>query len=190
MNSSNNKHSQHNLLTTDAHHYTVAAVALLNVFVLGIFSWLILAGTAFPSPAYAAQFDDEHYKAAESFLTVAYPREIHKQRLEIATDQFLKAQPQLTAFRKTIREFFDYYIGYETFVYDDMAHAWAIYLTTDELNDLREFYSTATGKKVAGLTLKLDQQIEQYVTDRITKNIGYLKEMINVEAERLNRLQG
>jgi hypothetical protein len=127
--------------------------------------------------------EQSHRRAAEELLQAMG---MDKQ-LQSALDQTLalqiKAQPVLLPYRDVMRKFLGKHISYAA-LKDDLIKIYSDEFSETELRQITAFYKTPAGKKMVDKSPTLMGKSMQLGMQRVAKNQGELKQMIEDEAKK------
>lgn len=123
----------------------------------------VFAGLA-PFAASAQELSPEHIALARKYVDLSYKITSFEQTLVQAgvdvSDQILKQDPNLEKqSNKAIGNAISYFAKQKDDVLNQFARVYALQFSMDELKEMNAFYSTPTGKKLASLQPKIDQDI-------------------------------
>jgi hypothetical protein len=148
------------------------------------FRSLILAALILGVAAPAALADKaSHRKAAEDLLKVMGMEKLLKDGIDQSLDIQIKANPQLEPFKDTMKDFLYKHMSWES-LKDDLVTIYVDAFTEEELKEIRAFYLTPVGKKVAEKTPSLSAKGMQLGVERVQKNQPELIRMIREAAQK------
>ena len=132
--------------------------------------------------------EESHKKAAEKLLIQIGTDKILAQTIKNALNVQIQQQPSLAPYREVMLKFFEKHMGFES-LKDDLIAIYVEAFTEDELNDIRAFYETPTGRKTLEKLPELSAKGSQLGQTRVQQNIQELQEMIVAESKRLQEQQ-
>ena len=147
---------------------------------------LILMLIAFPGFAQAGS--DKRTEAAGKLLNALNMQDLLQKSIEQTLEIQMQQNPEMQPYRKTMMEFFQKYMSYES-VKDEMAAMYAEAFDEHELVQLTEFYLSPVGRKTMLKMPELMAKGARMGMARVQNNLGELQEMIREESERIQKLQ-
>jgi uncharacterized protein len=147
---------------------------LRHVFVVAI---LLTAGST--------SFADtkSHRKAAEDLLTVMGVETQLLSAIDQTLDLQIKANPQLEPFKGVMKKFFLKYMSWNG-LKEDIVVIYADTFSEQELNEIKAFYLTPTGKKMAAKMPELMGKGMQLGVKRVQDHQDELRQMLQEEAAK------
>jgi len=136
---------------------------------------------------------DEAARAeAEILLSVTGMEQATEQSIEQSIEQMLDVQlrqnPALAPYRQVMLAFFNKHMSYES-IKPRLIELYAEAFTATELREINAFYRTPTGAKTIEVMPELMGKSAMIGATRVEENIAELQQMIQDEAERIQKLQ-
>ena len=139
----------------------------------------ILSGVASTSSADTKS----HRKAAEELLQVMGVETQLDKSIDQALEIQIKSNPQISPFKDVMKKFFSKHMSYAG-LKEDFITIYTDTFTEKELKDIKAFYLTPTGKKMAEKMPELTSKGMLLGAKRVEENQAELREMIQEEASR------
>ena len=98
-------------------------------------------------------------------------------------DVQVQSNPQLKPLRKTMLDFFEKYMGWDS-IKDEMAGIYTKHFSGAEIREIQKFYKTPVGKKWSKLMPEITAQGGAIGQRRVQKHMGELQAMIEAEMAR------
>lgn len=137
---------------------------------------LTICGVA--SAAESAQIE------AEKLLDSMNSKSVYDQSITLALESQLKANPNLVPYKDVMLAFFAKYTSYEA-LKPATAEIYASEFSASELKELREFYSTPTGRKAIEKIPALMAKGSEMGAKAVQDHIEELQQMIVTESKRI-----
>jgi hypothetical protein len=128
---------------------------------------------------------DESIIEAERFLELSGTKSAMDQMTEMMLAQELQNSPELVAFERILRDFFQKYLSYESSK-SDLAKLYSEEFSKEELIILNEFYSTEVGQKAVKAIPRLMEKSTEMANKRVQENFAEFGQMVEEEIEKMN----
>ena len=155
--------------------------------ILKVSKYILLAALIISSSHTFA--DNDSRKEAELLLSTMGLDEALEQSISQMLDVQLQQNPTLAPFKQVMLKFFNKHMSYES-LKPEMITIYAEAFTSTELKEINAFYKTPTGAKTIEKLPELMAKGGQIGAQRVQDNIHELQDMIKVESERIQKLQG
>lgn len=139
-------------------------------------------------PGFAQAGSDKRMEAAVRLLDALRMQDLLQKSIEQTLEIQMQQNPEMQPYRKTMMEFFQKYMSYES-MKDEMAAMYAEAFDEHELSQLTEFYLSPVGRKTMLKMSELMAKGARIGMSRVQSNLGELQEMIRKESERIQKLQ-
>ena len=133
--------------------------------------------------------DNDSRKEAELLLSTMGLDQALEQSISQMLDVQLQQNPTLVPFKQVMLRFFNKHMSYES-LKPEMVTIYAEAFTSTELKEINAFYKTPAGAKTIEKMPELMAKGGQIGAKRVQDNIQELQDMIKVESERIQKLQG
>ena len=124
-----------------------------------------------------------HRKAAEDLLTVMGVETQLQSAIDQTLDMQIKANPQIEPFKDVMKKFFLKYMSWSS-LKEDIVTIYVDTFTEKELGEIKAFYLTPTGKKMAQKMPELMGKGMQLGVKRVQDHQDELRQMIQEEAAK------
>lgn len=119
---------------------------------------------------------NSHEEAEELLLLMGYDKQ---KNLDL--DKILELQsqlkPEMAAYKEPMREFFQKYVSYET-LKPQLIKMYAEAFSAKELNELKMFYISPTGKKALSIIPAITEKTSRLVQNQLRAHANELNQMI------------
>lgn len=132
--------------------------------------WLVGAQAQTPEKS-------KHYRAAEELLLTMNMKQVIDESLEQMLALQLKNNPSLQPAAATLKEFFGKYMSWEA-LREDYIKIYMEEFTEEELKDMKSFFKTDTGKKMAAKQSILMMKGAQLGQSKVQEHMSELQEML------------
>jgi len=132
--------------------------------------------------------DDGQVAAATQLLDAMNMRVNLERTVEQVTLAEVRKNPKLAPYQGVMLEFMRKYMGYDS-LKDDLVQLYSDTFSRTELEELARFYQTPVGKKTIEKLPELTVQGARLGQKKVQAHLGELKDMINLETERLKTLE-
>lgn len=133
--------------------------------------------------------DNNSKKEAEILLSTIGMDTVLEQTISQMLDIQLQQNPALAPFKQVLLRFFNKHMSYES-LKPEMVAIYSEAFTSTELKEINAFYKTPAGSKTIEKMPELMAKGGQIGAKRVQDNIQELQEMIKVETDRIQKLQG
>lgn len=133
--------------------------------------------------------DNDSKKEAEILFSTIGIDKAFEQSISQMLDVQLQQNPALVPFKSVMLRFFNKHMSYES-LKSEMITIYSEAFTSAELKEINAFYKTPAGAKTIEKMPELMARGGQIGAQRVQDNIHELQEMIKVESERIQKLQG
>lgn len=144
--------------------------------------------TAIILSANYAYSDDSSKLEAERLLEVMEMDSILQQSIVAMLDAQIKQNPEMGVYKDVMVKFFNKYMSYQS-LKPEMIELYSSEFSAKELIEIREFYSTNTGKKALIKAPMLMGKGAEIGSQKVQQNINELQQMIKDESERIQKMQ-
>ena len=134
-----------------------------------------------PFSVHAESDPDSHRQKAEKLLIVTKMDENIQQGIDNMVAMQLSRNPALINKKPQLNEFFNKYIGWESFK-GEIIGLYVEAFTEQELNEMIVFYSTPTGQKMIKTVPDIMVKRSKIAMQRLQQNQEQLKTLIETEA--------
>jgi uncharacterized protein len=124
-----------------------------------------------------------HRKAAEDMLDVIGVETQLQSAIDQTLDMQIKANPQIAPFKGAMKKFFLKYMSWSS-LKDDIVSIYVETFTEQELNEIKAFYLTPAGKKLASKMPELMGKGMELGVKRVQEHQDELRQMIQEEAAK------
>jgi len=131
-----------------------------------------------------ARADEAADAAAEKLLDILDVEKTMNQSMEQMLMMQVQSNPALVQFSDILIKFTNQYMSYES-LKPDFIKIYTDAFTTDELNDLIEFYQSPTGQNVKNKIPELMQKGGEMGFQRLSEHSEELKALITERAEQI-----
>lgn len=132
--------------------------------------WLVGAQAQTPEKS-------KHYRAAEELLLTMNMKQVIDESVEQMLALQLKNNPSLQPAEATLKEFFGKYMSWEA-LREDYIRIYMEEFTEKELKEMKDFFKTDTGKKMAAKQTVLMMKGAQIGQSKVQEHMGELQEML------------
>jgi hypothetical protein len=132
--------------------------------------------------------DSKVEKEAEIFLNITGMKSSMERSIEVSVQGQLNQNPKLKPFKQIMLKFYKKYMSYES-LKRDLIKIYAETFTEIELREINKFYRTPIGQKTIQIMPELMAKGAYLGSQRITKNMKELKQLINTEYNRIDNLK-
>ena len=129
--------------------------------------------------------DKKHLQVAHELLESMNMKAVYNKMLVKMTDNLVTKIPALKNSKEKILEFYRKYIGWDA-IKDDQAKIYKKYFSIKEMEDLKNFYKTETGKKTLSLMPEIMTEGQVLAQKKIVPHMDELKKIM---AESLKKFQ-
>ncbi len=152
--------------------------------------WLValVALSLFSLSAHSEDEMQDRLYAAFNLLEVMGLESQTKEMIDRMVSLEVQNNPGLVPFKKVMLEFYNEYMGYENMRYET-AEIYASMFTTQEMNQMIDFYKTEVGQKIIEKTPEITQRSVEAGMNAVQDNIYKLQDMIKTEALKIQQLQ-
>jgi hypothetical protein len=133
--------------------------------------------------------DEASKKEAEVLLNTLGLDKALQQTISNMLDLQLQQNPALLPYKQVMLEFFNKYMSYDS-LKAEMVTIYSDAFTASELKEINAFYESPTGRKTIEKMPELMAKGGQLGAKRVQEHLPELQEMIKVESERIQKLQG
>lgn len=142
---------------------------------------LLVLAIVFGNPASA---DEASRVEAEKLLDTLGMQAMLDQAVNTTLEAEIKNSPVLTPFKDVMLAFFRKHMSYDV-LKPELIEIYAEEFTASELAQIREFYSTPTGKKTIEKLPALMSRGAEIGTKHVQEHIQELQQMIKEESEKI-----
>jgi hypothetical protein len=132
--------------------------------------------------------DASHREAAERLLVIMNMEQTLDRTIEQTLAMEIQQDQQLALYEDVMKRFFSKYMSWEG-LKDDFVQIYVDEFTEQDILAMIDFYKTPTGQKAIEKTPVLFMKGAQLGQSRVQENIGELQKMVEVETERLIKMQ-
>ncbi len=125
-----------------------------------------------------------HRKAAEDLLNVLGVENQLQSAIDQTLDMQIKANPQIAPFKGAMKKFFLKYMSWSSLKDDIVTRSTSTRCYEQELNEIKAFYLTPTGKKMSQKMPELMGKGMQLGVKRVQEHQDELRQMIQEEAAK------
>lgn len=137
---------------------------------------------ALSSPVAAAQQSDTE-RAAERLVAIVLTPETVDRMIERMVDMLIENQPRLRPYRDVLRAFYERHLGHEP-MSRFMVEVYADNFSAGEMDEIRAFYETPTGRKAMRMMPRLFQIGARWGREQVMAHRDELLEELEAAAER------
>ena len=138
------------------------------------------------SAAMAEELSQERLDAAEALLSQMDMEAVMTQSIDGTLDMQVRQNPQLLQFEDIMRSFMQKHMSWEN-LRPHFVRIYAEAFSTTELNEMRDFYRTDTGKKAAELTPMLMTKGMAIGEQAVAANMPELQRLLHERMRELNQ---
>lgn len=124
-----------------------------------------------------AATDSATQKQVETLFRLTQMEKKIDESVESVLQLQLRQNPQLSKHQSEVKAFFEKHIGWNA-MKGDITNMYMQTFSEDELKAINDFYITPAGQKVITALPQLVQQRNQLAMQRLQKNVGELKKII------------
>lgn len=133
--------------------------------------------------------DNASKKEAELLLNTLGLDQVLQQTINQMLDLQLQQNPALLPYKQVMLQFFNKYMSYDS-LKGEMVTIYSETFSAPELKQINTFYQSPVGKKTIEKMPELMAKGGQIGAKRVQEHLPELQEMIKVESERIQKLQG
>ena len=145
--------------------------------------FLVVAAIGFISCSAALADEKSHRKAAEDLLKIMGIEDQLTRSIDQSIDIQIKANPQIEPFREVMKKFFTKHLSWAG-LKEDLIGIYTDAFTEEELKQIKAFYETPAGKRMAEKMPELTSKGMQLGVARVQANQAELQQMIQEEAKK------
>ena len=124
-------------------------------------------------PARAQEPTPARLAAAQQLINSVPMESIYRRTMDQMLAAQLRQNPEMARFQGTMRTFFDKYLSWND-VRGDMARAYALTYTEDEMRQLGAFYQTPLGRRLLETTPELSARTSELTQTRLMQHMPEL----------------
>jgi len=148
---------------------------------------LLLAALLLPSLANAAATPESRAEATR-LLDSLDMQTLLDRTITVSIDSLVQSKPELDPYRGVMTDFFRKYMSFES-LKPQMVEIYADAFTAEELHQIRDWYSSPTGKKAMQVMPSLMQAGSEIGRKQVEAHMPELQKMVQEQAERLKAAQ-
>lgn len=133
-----------------------------------------------PAANLLAENNNTHRNQVETLFKLTQMEKKIEESVDSVVQLQLRQNPQLSAHKATMDQFFEKHIGWQA-LKEDIAEMYMSAFTEKELKEINAFYITPAGQKVINVVPQLVQQRNQLAMQRLQTNIGELQTIISAQ---------